>query len=544
MKNLKLELFNFKKNLSLDQEEISVIVEGHMNACNTASEKGIIASLNERLKPYTYDKDVRTLLESLNDDMKNFELLYELKNLYNVLNSKNGGELYRQPINVLLQTINLESDQDRMSKVLNELAVYDWVPEIKLFVHNLTKSPEKRTNLLSGGKGESIYTIVESVEDGHIALVKDAWFLLSESVIEKTLLENHIKDEADLKSMRMLETAMKYASVTEDRVNFRISEYLTIGLSVAKKGKVYINDDEMNDETTLESLFNSPIVPIVNKNFYPILLEVSQNLDKFVELDVVKRVNNLINPYLECFAFNYKNATFLYRCDERYGNSFFKYESALELVNEVRNELNYDLTYFYENKLGKELIVKRKLEDKEREVTLKLEDVCYNIEKLKGSIKMIGESEVLTTALKNLEKRKTVLDAELAGVKELQYKEMYLNNRELYIELVVSKAQGRLTRNAQKMLELLAKKTIKKMRYWSNDDKLDCYQSGLLYVFQNWYNFNEEKSVNAFAYFTEIFKRGIAKGYNDLYKKKGDNEHQIRLISIEGSNDGMGLHSL
>ena len=34
MKNLKLELFNFKKNLTLDQEEVSVIVEGHMNACN------------------------------------------------------------------------------------------------------------------------------------------------------------------------------------------------------------------------------------------------------------------------------------------------------------------------------------------------------------------------------------------------------------------------------------------------------------------------------------------------------------------------------
>ena len=36
---------------------------------------------------------------------------------------------------------------------------------------------------------------------------------------------------------------------------------------------------------------------------------------------------------------------------------------------------------------------------------------------------MIGESEVLTTALKNLEKRKSVLDAELYGVKEVQYKE-------------------------------------------------------------------------------------------------------------------------
>lgn len=423
MKNLKLELFNFRKNLSLDQEEISTIVEGHMNACNEHSEKTIINSLNEKLKVYTYDKSVKSLLESLNDDMANYELLYELKNLYNVLNSKNQGELYRQPINVLLQTINLENDQDRMSKVLNELAVYDWVPEIKLFVHNLTTTPEKRANLLSGGKGESVYSLVESVEDGHIALIRDSWFLLNESSIEKTLLETHIKDEEDLRSLRTLETAMKYATITEDRINFRISEYLTLGLSVAKKGGIYINDDELNEETTLESLFSSPIVPIVNKNFYPVLLEVSKNLDKFVELDVVKRIGNLINPYLECYAFNYKNNTYLYRCDERYGNSFFKYESALELVNEVRNELNYDLTYFYENKLSKELVVKRKLEDKEREITLKLEDVNFNIEKVKGSIQLIGESEVLSTALKNLEKRANVLTSELEGVKELQYKE-------------------------------------------------------------------------------------------------------------------------
>ena len=423
MKNLKLELFNFKKELSLDQDEISVIIEGHMNACNEHSEKAIILSLNERLKPFTYDKEVKSLLENLNDDMKNYELLYELKNLYNVLNSQNQGELYRQPINVLLQTINLESDQDRMSKVLNELSVYDWVPEIKLFVHNLTTSPEKKSNLLSGGKGESIFTIVEQVEDGHVALIKDSWFLLTENTIEKTLLENHVKDEQDLMTLRTLETAMKYASVSEDRVNFRISEYLTLGLSVSSKGGIFINDDEMNEETTLESLFNSPIVPIVNKNFYPIILEVSQNLDKFVELDVVKRIQNLINPYLECFAFNYKNSTYLYRVDERYGNSFFKYESAIELVNEVRNELNYDLTYFYENKLGKEIIVKRKLEDKEREITLKLEDVQFNIEKVKNSIKLIGESEVLSTALNNLEKRRSNLDTELQGVKELQYKE-------------------------------------------------------------------------------------------------------------------------
>lgn len=423
MKNIKLELFNFRKNLSIDQEEVSIIIESYINLCNELSEKQIVNALNERLKPFTFDKDIKSLLESLNIDMKEYQLVYELKHLYNVLNSKNQGELYRQPINVLLQTINLENDQDRLSKVLNELAIYDWVPEIKLFVHNLTKSPEQRANLLSGGKGESIYTIVEQVEDGYLCLVKDSWFLLTENNVEKTLLETHIKNDETLRTLRTLQTAMNFSDLTEDRVNFRISENLTVGLSVSKKGVMYINDDELNKETTLESLFSSPIVPIVNKNFYPIILETSNNLDKFVELDVVKKVSNLINPYLEIFAFNYKNSTFLYRCDERYGNSFFKYESAIELVNEVRNELSYDLTYFFENKLDKEVISKKKLEDKEREITLKLEDVKFNISKVKTSIEYIGESNVLDIALTNLEKRKEALEDDLKAVKQLQYKE-------------------------------------------------------------------------------------------------------------------------
>jgi DNA-directed RNA polymerase specialized sigma subunit len=123
-------------------------------------------------------------------------------------------------------------------------------------------------------------------------------------------------------------------------------------------------------------------------------------------------------------------------------------------------------------------------------------------------------------------------------------KNMYLHNRDLYIEIIISKAQGKLTRESKQMLELLAKRTIKKMRYRSNDDRNDCFQSGLLDMFSNWYNFNENKSDNAFAYFTEIFKRGMTKGFNDLHKKKGDSENLIKLVSIDGSNDGQGLHSI
>lgn len=423
MKNLKLELFNFKKNLSMDQEEISRIVEGHMNACTENSEKSVILSLNDKLKPYTYDKDVKSFMEGLDNDMDEHNLLYELKHLYNVLNEKNQGELYRQPINVLLQTINSESDEDRMSMVLNELAIYDWVPEIKLFVHNLTSSPEQKSNLLSGGKSESVYTIVEQVEEGHITLIKDSWFLLKDDVIEKALLEDHIKDQDKLSSLRMIESALKYAEILDNKIEFRISENLTLGIGVNDKN-LYINGDSMNEETTLGSLFSSPIIPIVNKNFYPVLEEVNKNLDSFVEMDVIKSVSNLANPYLECFAFNYKDNIYLYRVDERYGSSFFKYETATSIIEEVQNELNFDLTYFYEDKVGGESMKRRKLEDKEREVSLKLEEVKFNIEKVEGSIKVIGESEILNNALDKLKKREHNLSSEVQSVKELKYNEI------------------------------------------------------------------------------------------------------------------------
>ena len=102
---------------------------------------------------------------------------------------------------------------------------------------------------------------------------------------------------------------------------------------------------------------------------------------------------------------------------------------------------------------------------------------------------------------------------------------------------------GKLTRDAQIMLELLGKETIKKMKYTNPDDKMDCLQSGLLDMYSNWHNFNEEKGDNAFAYFTEIFKRGMSKGMNQLRKKKGEKDEKIIVISIESSNDSQGLHN-
>jgi len=120
---------------------------------------------------------------------------------------------------------------------------------------------------------------------------------------------------------------------------------------------------------------------------------------------------------------------------------------------------------------------------------------------------------------------------------ELKAKKKYLSNKDLYCELIVSKAKGRLTKEAERMLILLAKNVIRKMYYNDYNDRLDCLQSAYLDVFSNWYSFDENKGDNAFAYFTEIIKRGMAKGWNARYRLKGDPD--AKLISLTGyTSDG------
>lgn len=97
---------------------------------------------------------------------------------------------------------------------------------------------------------------------------------------------------------------------------------------------------------------------------------------------------------------------------------------------------------------------------------------------------------------------------------------MYLNGKDLYCEIVVSKSMGQLTGEAQKMLNLLGKRIISKFHYNNPDDRMDCYQNGMEQIYKNWHNFDPDKTHNSFAYFTEVFKRGIAAGWNEVNKGK------------------------
>lgn len=94
----------------------------------------------------------------------------------------------------------------------------------------------------------------------------------------------------------------------------------------------------------------------------------------------------------------------------------------------------------------------------------------------------------------------------------------YINNKSFYYELCISRAKGRLTKEAINQITLIANHTIKKKRFSTQEIKDDCIQNGILIMLLNWWKFDGDKYDNPLAYFTEIFKRSIA-SHIRLYKK-------------------------
>lgn len=118
-------------------------------------------------------------------------------------------------------------------------------------------------------------------------------------------------------------------------------------------------------------------------------------------------------------------------------------------------------------------------------------------------------------------------------------KRNYLNNRDLLDEIKKSKELDELTPKALEFLMLLADKCSLKLSYRDYKDREDCIAFAYMDLYRYWRNFNPAKSENAFAYFTEIAKRGFAKGWNKLHPKK-----YAGTISMDGGYENDGIYTI
>lgn len=412
MKNFKLELFNFKQKLTLDDSDVERIIEGHIQGCDNFSEKEIYNSLNSKLTRYIFDGEVKSLLEGLKSEIDQNTLTANLKDLYKKVERKNHSMIYRQPLNTILQIITKDNDDAKMESILNELSLHDWIPEVKHFMMEFKKSPIEIQNYKNAGKAEKVYTLVEKVNDGFIAYIGNRWFFLGESEVKLSMPDSHIEDAEKIKTIRILEEAIKRATISENMISFKIDENLVIGVST-KDGKLYLNDQKTDESSNLENIFSSPIVPYLKKDYYLIIKTINENISNFVELDVVLKNYSQVNPFLNIYAFNYKDKMYLYNVDERVGSSLFEYESVNNLISDVQKSVDYDITYFFENKLSKEMKHFKALEDKEMKLNAKIKETNEAIELLQAEAELLKEDENLQAAFDTLISVKESLSQEV-----------------------------------------------------------------------------------------------------------------------------------
>jgi len=89
----------------------------------------------------------------------------------------------------------------------------------------------------------------------------------------------------------------------------------------------------------------------------------------------------------------------------------------------------------------------------------------------------------------------------------------YFNNKDLCAELIISKAQGKLTEQAILIIKILCKRIVHSLKIPSNNDISDSYQYCLYDVFKYWQKFDVETNNDAFSYFSYLIKRSLTWGY-------------------------------
>ena len=117
----------------------------------------------------------------------------------------------------------------------------------------------------------------------------------------------------------------------------------------------------------------------------------------------------------------------------------------------------------------------------------------------------------------------------------------YVNNKEFTQSIISDKKNEQLSEFSISCFVALANRAVNKMYYEDPRDREDCIQSAILDCLKYWRGFDPSKSKNpnAFAYFTEIAKRGFAKGWNKLHPKKYHG-----TVSINGSSDSEGIYTI
>jgi DNA-directed RNA polymerase specialized sigma subunit len=102
---------------------------------------------------------------------------------------------------------------------------------------------------------------------------------------------------------------------------------------------------------------------------------------------------------------------------------------------------------------------------------------------------------------------------------------MYVDPKAFYQQILISKQEDELTREAIKMISLIIQRYTVKFNYKNEMDREDCEAYAIMQILRNWRSYDPKKNTNAFAYFTQAAKTGIYMGWKKMYKYKKEGIH-------------------
>lgn len=100
-------------------------------------------------------------------------------------------------------------------------------------------------------------------------------------------------------------------------------------------------------------------------------------------------------------------------------------------------------------------------------------------------------------------------------------KKNYLNNKDLLEQIKLSKAQGKMTNELAKMLQLLCYRYANKGNYINYTYNEDMQAYAMMMLCKTWNAFDPAKSDNPFAFYTQCIKHSFSQ-YLNAEKKQRD----------------------
>lgn len=110
------------------------------------------------------------------------------------------------------------------------------------------------------------------------------------------------------------------------------------------------------------------------------------------------------------------------------------------------------------------------------------------------------------------------------------YENHYVDNKDMLIEMIISKAQGKLTHKLLLMFMSIVKGVSKKFRYKDPEDRFDCECYCYEIIIKNWMMFDLDVYDNVFAWGTQVVKNGFAMQFKILQKTR------LNTISLDYKN--------